>query len=46
MMFDVVDLQALVDVDLYDVDAQDVVVDLLLLDEDVEVSHWCDGTAG
>ena len=39
MMFDVVDLQALVDVDLYEVDAQDVVVDLLLLDEDVELSH-------
>ena len=39
MMSDIVDLQALVDVDLYDVDFQDVVVDLLLLDEDVEVSH-------
>ena len=39
MMFDVVDLQALVDVGLYDVSFQDGVVDLLLLDEDVEVSH-------
>ena len=33
------ELQTLVDVELYDVDAQCVVVDLLLLDEDVEVSH-------
>ena len=34
MMFDVVGLQALLAVDV-----QDVIVDLLLLDEDVEVSH-------
>ena len=33
------DFQTLVDVELYDVDAQGVVVDLPLLDEDVEVSH-------
>ena len=31
--------QTLVDVELYDVDAQGVVVDLLLLDESADVSH-------
>ena len=39
MSSNVDEFQTLVDVELYDVDAQGVVVDLLLLDEDVEVSH-------
>ena len=45
MMSDVVDFLVLVDVELCDVDVQDVVdavdvvMDVLLLDEDVEVSH-------
>ena len=39
MVSNVDEFQTLVDVELYDVDAQDVVIDLLLLDEDVEVSH-------
>ena len=39
MVSNVDEFQTLVDVELYDVDAQDVVIDLLLLDEDVEVSR-------
>ena len=39
MVSKVDEFQTLVDVELYDVDAQDVVINLLLLDENVEMSH-------
>ena len=39
MRSNVDEFQAPIDVELCDVDAQGVVIDLLLLDEDVEVSH-------